>query len=304
MAPALVDMQKEMVRLNIKLKESPNVHRLFSEVRSQEQLSGDIYVREYKLSELLSFIKAHTQANLDTPAHFFAQDFNSMVVELQKLVATSSQETLDNFGETAQMVFTKIASISNNGGNGGILYSAFIESKISSYLDEISNEILLGEDVTRARAFNKFNYLFDLFEYYQTKIGDPDSSGASNIPLMQDISKNFYNVFGNVIAKKIKSDMKKYQHDNSIKRELLHTCAIFFPHFGHDTKDYFKSSRKFCKNLLQAEGGLPLLRNDSEKYPLHPPHSAAFGRQCYYRDYERAVTNQKIIRHRQRINDM
>ncbi len=296
-APALVDLQKEIKRLIGKVQRTANIQKLFTEIASQEVYSGHIDYSEYKLTELLDLLKRHSERFLQTPVYYLAKEVEAISVAIMRLA--EAVKTPDRFATVASQVYSELANISNNGQGGQILYKGDLESKVVSYFDEVSRYYLLTEQ-QRAKRFAKYSTYKDMFEKFRKRLNLPDSQGSANLPLALDIRDSFLKVFKKPIARELKASIKRYKKQHIGKRELLHSCALFLPFMTR--YNGFGSSKKFCTRLLQKEGGLPILINDSVHFPLYPHGRPNFKQRCYYYQYKREVLTQRAYRFRQRAD--
>ena len=302
-APALVDLQKEIKRLIGKVQRSSNVQKLYTEIASQEVYLGHIDYSEYKLTELLLLLEQHSQNFLTTPAYYLAREVKGIAEAINKLA--KAVKTPEQFATIASEVYSELANISNNGQGGQILYKGDLESKIVSYFDEVSRFYLLT-DPERAKRFAKFNTYRAMYEKFVNRLNLPDSQGSSNLSLALDIRDGFLKVFKKPILDQLKADIKRYKKTDVGKRELVHSCALFLPFInkinrtGSDRKLFASSDSRFCRKLLEKEGGIPILINDSKKYSLYPHGKPNFKEHCYYYNYKREVLTQRAYRFRQR----
>jgi hypothetical protein len=302
-APALVDLQKEIKRLIGKVQQNSNVQKLYTEIASQEVYLGHIDYREYKLSALLELLKEHGQRFMSTPAYYLAKEVNSVAVAIDRLV--EAVNTPERFSTIASEVYSQLSNISNNGQGGQILYKGDLESKIVSYFDEVSRYYLLT-DYERAQRFSKYNTYKELYEKFRRRLNMPDSQGSSNLSLSLDIRDSFLQVFRAPIVKEIKKDIKRYKKSGVGKRELIHSCALFMPFLTKmsGNKKFTSATTRFCRKLLEREGGLPILINDSKKYSLYPHGRPNYKQECYYYNYKREVVTERAYRFRERATSM
>lgn len=308
-APAMVDLQKEIKRLIGKVQGSANVQKLFTEIASQEVYLGHIDYREYKLTELLSLLDEHSTIFLDTPAYYLALEVQGVAKAISKLAA--AVQTPREFATVAANVYSELASISNNGQGGQILYKGDLESKVASYFDEVSRYYLLT-DHERAKRFAKYTTYRGMFEKFRDRLNLPDSQGSSNLSLALDIRDSFLKVFRKPIYKQIKADIKRYKKTHVGRRELTHACALFLPFMkdlnnigtSGNAKLLGTSPARFCRKMLEKEGGIPILINDTRKYSLYPHGRPNFKEHCYYYNYKREVLTQRAYRFRQRAEGL
>lgn len=318
--PALINTLKEQRRLNTLIKAFPSLQSLYALLDEQEIYLGNPDYNEYPLSKLLKEFNTYSKLFLHSPAKLFAQDILQIIQSIKRLLI-SRRHTTALFLKTARNSYDELATISNSGRSGGVLYISSIEGKFSNYFDAISKYYLL-QDQDKALKFSRFNFLADIHRKHQNRLLQAHSIGSSNLSLMTDIESTFLRVFLQPMTKHLNSIKNRYQSSahKYEKRELLHSCALFLPylksknnsflslsseykdedHFTSPLEDGFGSNFQnspsqnsslavFCKNLLKKEGGLAMLSGKGKKYPLYPAKLPAFDKACYYFYYQRDV---------------
>lgn len=333
--PALINTLKEQKRLNIQIKTFPSLQSLYTLLDEQEVYKGDPDYNEYSLGQLLKQFSAYSKIFLGSPLRLFAQDILKIIKSLKRLL-NSRNHTSALFLKEARNTYDTLATISNNGRSGGVLYISFIEGKISNYFDSLARYYLL-QDQGRALKFAKFNVLASLYRKYQERLVQPSFAGSSNLSLMTDVQSSFLDVFLPSMTHHLESIRRRYTASGhkKEKRELLHSCALLLPYLGGSTAQSnssgYKSSSNnwnnsddggssswggaqdaswsnsslsvFCKKLLEKEGGLPFLVRGEKKYLLRPDHRPAFDKSCYYYYYEREVGVRQISQKFEYLNN-
>lgn len=338
--PSLINTLKEQKRLNIQIKAFPSLQSLYTLLAEQEAYKGEPDYREYSLSRLFKQFNTYSKFFLKSPLRLFSQDILQIIKSLKRLLEARGH-TLALFLKEARNTYDTLATISNNGRSGGVLYVSFIEGKFATYFESIARYYLL-QDQTVALKFSKFNLLANLYKKYQERLVQPSFSGSSNLSLMTDIQSAFLNVFLPSMGKHLEAVRRRYEASvhKKEKRELLHSCALFLPYLGASGSPYSQSrvSYKrtsdnwnfldsengdefntfnnvdtsgggdsslglFCKTLLEKEGGLPFLVRGEKKYLLKPKHRPDFREPCYYYYYQREVSVEKIFQKFKYLNN-
>lgn len=295
-APVLVEVQGEIIRLNNKIKTNANIHALYTNIRNQDQNTGNIDYEEYNLEELLTLYKEHALMNKTSSLQLYSADLIQIMDAIEPLINSENliNKSFDSFNTAAKEAYAKLATISNNGVEGGIFYKQLVESKISAYLDGVKNNYIFHKNKDIAQAFVNFNFHAGNLDRFAKSNDVIASSGSSDIALMMDVKKSFVRTFGNSINTTMKRNISLYSKDKSLKRELIHSCAIFYPQMiRSEYPGRTKSIRRFCKNLLTKENGLFLSSNSKEKFPAKLSGGQTFSSDCYYKKYEGAA---KIFR--------
>jgi hypothetical protein len=291
-APVLVEVQGEIIRLNNKIKTNANIHALYTNIRNQEQNTGNIDYQEYNLENLLSLYKDHALMNKGTSLQLYATDIVDIMDAIEPLINSENliMKSFDSFNTAAKEAYAKLATISNNGVEGGIFYKQLVESKMSAYLEGVKNNYIFHKDKKIAQNFVNFNYHAGNLDYFAKQNDKQDSTGSSDIPLIIDVKKSFVRTFGKTINKVMLRNIDLYSRDKTLKRELIHSCAIFYPQMVRtEYPGRTKSIRKFCKKLLTNENGIFLSGNSKEKFPAQLSNGSNFSSECYYKKYENAA---------------
>lgn len=338
--PALINTLKKQRRLNIQVRAFPSLQSLYTLLSEQEVYKGDPDYQEYSLSKLLNQFSLYSKFFLKSPLRLFAQDILKIVKPLRRLL-NARKHTQALFLQEAQNTYETLATISNNGRSGGVLYISFIEGKFANYFESIARYYLL-QDQKVALKFSKFNVLANLYKKYQDRLIQPNFAGSSNLSLMADIQSSFLKVFLPPMKLHLKGLVRRYKASShkKEKRELLHSCALFLPYLGGSNLDYTFSSNGvsskastedwnfsnsdndddftsssfnnleetsslglFCKDLLIKEKGLPILTKGDKKYKLNPKNKPSFNEPCYYYYYQRKVSIEEVSQKFEYLNN-
>jgi hypothetical protein len=329
--PALVQVQVELKERNDKVQNNPNIHALFDYIRSQTENTGDQDIKEYTLKELTNLYDEHATGNLNSSLQLYAEDVQAIVKSIAFLVNPEENDTenlapcvdaipedttsgdtplnymtrtpyisedatsFDKFVEATKCAYTAIAKVSNNGVSGSILYRAIIESKMSAYLDGVRNNYIFNKDEVLAQNFSQYEFNFNRYENLGSIGNKPDSSGSANITLMNSVKDGFKRTFSRVISRILNETRKKYQSGQSyLKRDLIHSCAIFYPWLDKSFKGQTKRMKRFCQTLITKNNGIQFFTNSPEKFPLTTEEGLNFKNRCYYKRYEDAVIIHQI----------
>ncbi len=307
--PSLIFYQGEIIRLNDKIKENANIHAFYENVKSQQQNTGNIDYNEYNLVELFDLYKSHASSNLTSSLRLYSNDIIRIMdaliplleaEELEFARTNSFDSSFDAFVEATKEAYSKIATVSNNGVEGGILYRSIVESKISSYLDGVKNNFLFNKDKKLAQNFVNFNFHAEYLDELINKSEKLDYEGSSNLAVMEDVKTAFLNTFGKTIIDIMEHNIERYKRNPMMKRELIHSCAIFAPQLNPSKRKRVINGKfrtvlgssskvkRFCYDLIEEEGGLFMFSNSPEKFPLETEDGLKYSDSCYYRAYEEA----------------
>ncbi|MCT4641246.1 MAG: hypothetical protein N4A33_03045 [Bacteriovoracaceae bacterium] len=292
--PALVFIQQELRRLNDKIRLNSNIHALYTNILNQMSNTGNDDYNEYTLDKLLDLYKNHANLNLNTSLKLFAVDMKDIVGAILKLVESESlnNRNFDEFVEATKEAYALIAKVSNNGLEGGILYRSIVESKITAYLDGVYDNYVFHRDDKLAQKFVSFIFHANQFQDFINNNERSDASGSSNIALMNNVKDAFYATFSKVVAKIMNDNFKKFKQNKFLKRNLIHSCAIFYPMMSK----HFKAKRlaKKCYALLNKQNGIHLYLNSKEKFPVKTFEGLTFQDRCYYNQYEFGVIKHRM----------
>lgn len=294
--PSLVFFQDEISRINEKIKTNANIHALYTNVNNQLYNSGNPDYKEYSLQELVTLYTQHASKNTNGSLRLYALDLKEIMSAIYELTISELVEdaTFDDFVEATKKAYSKIATVSNNGQEGGILYRSIVESKISAYLDGVRENYIFHKDEKLAQRFVNFMFYAQDYQAMINMNESADSEGSSNIALMQNVKSAFIKTFSKVIGKVIKNEIDNYENNPSLKRELIHSCAIFYPMMDSDFKGRVNPIKRFCSSLIKKENGIKLFMNSQETHPYTDSSGSTFKDRCYYNNYEEAVMRHRI----------
>ncbi|MBE8221334.1 MAG: hypothetical protein HAW60_01235 [Bdellovibrionales bacterium] len=256
--PALINTLKEQKRLNVQIKAFPSLQSLYTLLSEQETYKGDPDYNEYSLSKLFKKFNNYSKFFLQSPARLFSQDILKIIKSLNRLLIARTH-TMALFLQEARNAYDSLATISNNGRSGGVLYVSFLDAKFSNYFESITRYYLL-QDQKVALNFSKFNVMANLYKKYQSRLVQPSSAGSSNLSLMTDIQSSFLNVFLPSMIEHLKTVKMRYQSSlhKKEKRELLHSCALFLPYLDSKGSDYSHTNTNYnnsSNNVLGYNDG-------------------------------------------------
>ena len=297
--PAIIEVQLEKKRINNKIKKNANIHALYNYIFNQGQNTGNVDYKEYSLLGLVTLFNEHAIKNENTSLKLYSKDVQSIMSAIGSLIKRDAYitQTYNKFVTATQEAYSKIAKVSNNGVEGGILYRSIIESKISSYLDGIYTNYLFNKSTELAENFVNYNFYIENYERLVTGIEKGDSDGSSNLPIMLEVKSAFLETFSENIAAVLRKNIYRYRKNKTLKRELIHSCAIFLPEMEDNFNVRWVLSNKikrFCENLLEENKGIFIFQNAKDKFPLTTKDGLNFKNRCYYKEYEKSVIRFRI----------
>ena len=319
--PSLEDLEKLLIRLSEKLRESVNIERLYYALKSEENYNER--KKQYKFSEILTLIDSDLEKkNRPQANRLFSIRIRKAIKALEALVhydgdlvSVDSDEEIENeecnldltayackdFKSLAQAAYTYLA---NNLSGGGVLSVETIDATFYNYMSGVEDYFLNGLTNDLSLRYSKYNYEVGVYRAVRADLLQLDSEGTADIPLMNKARKGFERVFGYEIIKMLSKEVK-VALDEGLRadsyRDTIHSCAIYFP-LLENSKDItsnmfkrkkFKRVAKDCEKLLKRNGGIPYLLASKEKFPLKKGN-VTFKGQCYYKDYESEALVKKV----------
>ena len=142
-----------------------------------------------------------------------------------------------------------------------------------------------------------YNFYIENYERLVTGIEKGDSDGSSNLPIMLEVKSAFLETFSENIAAVLRKNIYRYRKNKTLKRELIHSCAIFLPEMEDNFNVRWVLSNKikrFCENLLEENKGIFIFQNAKDKFPLTTKDGLNFKNRCYYKEYEKSVIRFRI----------
>jgi hypothetical protein len=318
--PSLEELEKNLLRLSEKLRESVNIERLYYALKSEENYSER--TKEYKFSEILELIIADLdKPNRPMATNLFSVRIRKAVAALNALVRYDGDLLTKNeleegnelcdlnlddfvctdFKSLAQAAYTYLA---NNLSGGEVLSVETIDATFYNYMSGVEDYFLNGLDHQTSLNFSKYQFQVSMYRAVRAIILDLDSSGTADLPLMNVAKNGFEKVFGYEIVKMLQKDVD-VALESGVRadsyRDTIHSCAIYFPMLERAkeiSSNPFKRKKmkkvaKKCEKLLKRNGGIPYLVVSDEKFPL-TKGSLNFKNQCYYKNFESEALIKKV----------
>ena len=318
--PALGELERTLIRLSEKLRESVNIERLYYAIKSEENYSERN--KEYKFSEILTLIQNDlNNTNRPIATRLFSVRIEKAIIALSALVhyegdlltkieVEEGNELCDlsldgfickDFKSLAQAAYTYLA---NNLSGGEVLSVETIDATFYNYMSGVEDYFLNGLDSDISLRFSKYQYQVSIYRKVRARLLDLDSSGTADLPLMNVAKSGFEKVFGYEIVKMLQDDVElalKSGAGVDSYRDTIHSCAIYFPLLTKAddiASNIFKRKKvkkvaKSCEKLLRRNGGIPYLVGSDEKFPLSMGR-LNFKGQCYYKEFESEALVKKV----------
>ncbi len=317
--PALRDLAADKERLSEKLRNTVNVERLYKVIEAEDNWRDN--KNEFSITEVIEAFEDDLR-NTDTrpeATSLFAIRIRKALKALRALVkfenvvdntTTSMPEDCDienptckcnSFKDLSQAAYTYLA---NNLSDGDVLSVETIDASFYNYIRTVEEYFLYGLPYAESPKltyqdslnYSKYVFLVPIYRGIQENLLRGNNVGASNIPLLNRARESFEKVFGkeiiSILHKNVKRALDKGPRDD-IYRDTLHSCAIYYPMIKKKGKALDFKRRavvKNCKKLLDKSGGIPYLIEGSAKFSTK---NESYRSQCFYRDYEEAVTVKK-----------
>ncbi|AYF45084.1 hypothetical protein BALOs_2085 [Halobacteriovorax sp. BALOs_7] len=315
--PALADLAADKERLSEKLRNSVNVERLYKIIEAEDNWRDN--KKDYSISEVIEIFEedlTKTGTRPQATALFSVRMRNALkalkaLVNFEKVVVNVPSLTpedcdidapncqCNSFKDLSQAAYTYLA---NNLSDGDVLSVETIDATFYNYIRAVEEYFLYGLPYAESPQltyedslnYSKYTFLIPIYRGIQQNLLRGDNVGASNIPLMNTARESFEKVFGKSIIKILNKNAKKVlkkgkRHDSY--RDTLHSCAIYYPMLkkkGMGLRAKFLAKR--CAEILDDSGGIPYLVNGSERFSTR---NEAYESQCFYRNYEEAVSVKK-----------
>ncbi|MGI4993358.1 hypothetical protein ACRXCV_12045 [Halobacteriovorax sp. GFR7] len=315
--PALADLAADKERLSEKLRNSVNVERLYKIIEAEDNWRDN--KKDFSITEVIQIFEEDLENTTTRPeaTSLFSIRIRKALKALKALVNFENVVTdaqgltpedcdidnptcqCDSFKDLSQAAYTYLA---NNLSDGDVLSVETIDASFYNYIRTVEEFFLYGLPYAESPKltyedslnYSKYIFLVPIYRGIQESLLRGDNVGASNIPLMNTARRNFEKVFAKEIIKVLNKNVKVAldkgsRHD--IYRDTLHSCAIYYPMIKQKGMGLrAKYVLKRCKELLDKSGGIPYLIQGQERFSTK---NEAYKNQCFYRDYEEAVSTKK-----------
>lgn len=315
--PALADLAADKARLSEKLGKSANIERLYKVIEAEDTWRDR--TKDFTITEVIEIFEEDLEKQETRPeatALFSIRmrdalkalkalvNFENVVVNMPGVAdgdcdINNPSCRCNSFKDLSQAAYRYLA---NNLSDGDVLSVQTIDATFYNYITAVEEYFLYGlpyaesPKLTYEDSLNyaKYTFLVPLYRGIQQNLLRGDNVGASNIPLMNTARESFEKVFAKPIIKVLNKNAKKVldtgkRHDSY--RDTLHSCAIYYPMLkkkGMGLRG--RSLAKKCEKILAMSGGIPYLVNGPERFSIK---GEAYKNQCFYRDYEEAVSYKK-----------